>query len=33
MKRKIESFLLEWKNKNDHLPLVVKGARQIGKTY
>lgn len=33
MKRKIENFLLEWKNREDHLPLVVKGARQIGKTY
>lgn len=33
MKRKIESTLLEWKNKKGHLPLVVKGARQIGKTY
>lgn len=33
MKRKIELYLLEWKNKIDHLPLVVKGARQIGKTY
>ena len=33
MKRKIESYLLEWKNKKDHLPLVVKGTRQIGKTY
>lgn len=33
MKRKIEEFLLEWKNSKDHLPLVVKGARQIGKTY
>lgn len=33
MKRKIDSFLLEWKERKDHLPLVVKGARQIGKTY
>ena len=33
MKRKIEQFLLDWKNKKDHLPLVIKGARQIGKTY
>lgn len=33
MKRKIDAFLLEWKNKKDHLPLIVKGARQIGKTY
>ena len=33
MKRKIEIFLKEWKNRKDHLPLVVIGARQIGKTY
>lgn len=33
MKRKIELYLLEWKNEKNHLPLVIKGARQIGKTY
>ncbi len=33
MKRKIDAFLLEWKSKKDHLPLVIKGARQVGKTY
>lgn len=32
LKRKIESVLLEWKNKADKKPLIVKGARQIGKT-
>lgn len=30
--RKIDSFLLEWKGRNDHKPLIVKGQRQIGKT-
>ncbi len=30
--RKIDTFLTEWKNDPDHLPLIVKGARQIGKT-
>jgi len=25
--------LLEWKNKNNRKPLILKGARQIGKTY
>lgn len=30
--RKIDLFLAEWKNREDHLPLIVKGARQIGKT-
>ena len=32
LKRKIDSFLKEWKNTANHLPLIVKGARQIGKT-
>lgn len=32
LKRKIDSALLEWKNNPEHLPLIVKGARQIGKT-
>lgn len=31
-KRKIESTLLQWKNKNGHKPLVIKGCRQCGKT-
>lgn len=25
--------LLEWKNKKDRLPLILKGARQVGKTW
>ena len=32
LKRKIDSFLIEWKNNPEHMPLIVKGARQIGKT-
>ncbi len=32
LKRKIDDFLLEWKESKDRLPLIVKGARQIGKT-
>lgn len=32
LKRKIDSYLLEWKNNSDRLPLIIKGARQIGKT-
>ncbi len=32
LKRKIDSFLIEWKNDVDHTPLIIKGARQIGKT-
>jgi len=30
--RKIDTYLKEWKSEPDHLPLIVKGARQIGKT-
>ena len=34
MERKIEEQLLAWKNKtDDRLPLIVNGARQVGKTY
>lgn len=32
LKRKIDNILLDWKNRADHKPLIVKGARQIGKT-
>lgn len=32
LKRKIDSFLAEWKNNPDKKPLIIKGARQIGKT-
>ena len=31
-KRKIDDFLIQWKNDPAHKPLIVKGARQIGKT-
>lgn len=30
--RKIDAFLNNWKNSDDRFPLIVKGARQIGKT-
>lgn len=33
LRRKIEQYLLNWKNDPDHEPLLVYGARQIGKTY
>ncbi len=33
MKRKISLFLNEWQNRKDKLPLLLLGARQIGKTY
>lgn len=32
LKRKIDHFLVEWKSNLNHMPLIVKGARQIGKT-
>lgn len=32
LKRKIDKVLLDWKNKENKKPLIVKGARQIGKT-
>ena len=31
-KRKIDDFLQEWKADTKHKPLIIKGARQIGKT-
>ena len=32
LKRKIDAFLVDWKKNPDRLPLIVKGARQVGKT-
>ncbi len=32
LKRKIDSFLLKWKDNPQKKPLIIKGARQIGKT-
>ena len=33
MRRSIEDELLVWKNRRVHLPLLLRGARQVGKTY
>ncbi|MCL1875468.1 MAG: DUF4143 domain-containing protein [Synergistaceae bacterium] len=33
MDRLIDKALLQWKNKNDRKPLVLYGARQVGKTH
>lgn len=33
LRRKIDGFLEEWKDRDNHKPLIVKGARQIGKTF
>ncbi len=32
LKRKIDAYLVAWKNNPERKPLIVKGARQIGKT-
>lgn len=32
LKRKIDKYLTDWKNRPDKKPLIIKGARQIGKT-
>ena len=33
LKRKIEEKLIEWKNNKDKSCLIIKGARQVGKTF
>lgn len=33
LKRKITDKLLEWKNEENKPCLLVRGARQVGKTY
>lgn len=33
MERKVENQLINWKNSTNRLPLVLQGARQVGKTY
>ena len=33
MKRKILIKLEEWKNSKNRKPLIINGARQVGKTY
>ncbi len=33
MNRDIETDLLHWKNSADHMPLLLRGARQVGKSY
>ena len=32
LKRKADLFLTEWKADSDRKPLMIKGARQVGKT-
>lgn len=33
MERAIEKELVKWKDEQDRLPLIVRGARQVGKSY
>lgn len=33
LRRKVDDFLIEWKQDKQRKPLIIKGARQIGKTY
>jgi len=33
MDRALQSQLIEWKNKPNRLPLLLQGARQVGKTH
>jgi predicted AAA+ superfamily ATPase len=33
MERKISALLKAWKYKRDRMPLIVYGARQVGKTF
>ena len=33
MERKITEYLTEWKNRKYRKPLILQGARQVGKTY
>lgn len=32
LRRKVDAYLLDWKNNPSRKPLIIKGARQIGKT-
>lgn len=33
MKRNALEFLMQWKSSEDRKPMVLKGARQVGKTW
>lgn len=32
LKRKVDAYLMAWKKNPDRKPLIIKGARQVGKT-
>ncbi len=33
MKRELQDVLIQWKNQAERLPLILRGARQVGKSY
>ena len=33
MKRTLEAELISWKERGEHLPILLRGARQVGKSY
>jgi len=33
MQRELLQNLINWKNKDDRKPLIIRGARQVGKTW
>lgn len=33
MKRALEADLISWKNQKEHLPILLRGARQVGKSF
>ncbi len=33
MKRSLEALLIQWKEGKQQLPLILKGARQVGKSF
>ena len=33
MERKVMAELVKWKDKTNRMPLILNGARQVGKTY
>src|SRR5262245_14719182 len=33
MKRRLEKELRAWKEKEEHLPILLRGARQVGKSH
>ena len=33
IKRKAYDYLLKWKDRKNHKPIIVEGLRQVGKSY